>query len=195
MAEKLIRDLVPQLHGSDSGDAAYRVADPLEMFDLLIAKLREETEELAASRDPEELADVLEVARALVPAIGSTLASIEELRRAKVDTAGAFDARLVWRLPQTAGAGSVLIVTGPPGSGKSTVAQLVAEGSERSVHIEADLFLRWIVGGYVEPWLTESHAQNTFVMSLVGDVAPRMRGRATSRSSTACSSPAGSSNP
>ncbi len=67
--------------------------------------------------------------------------------------------------------GSVLILTGPPGSGKSTVARLVAERLDRSVHLESDLFVRWIVGGYVEPWLPASRDQNAFVMRLVGDVA------------------------
>jgi predicted house-cleaning noncanonical NTP pyrophosphatase (MazG superfamily)/predicted kinase len=170
VAEKLIRDRVPGLYGRSATDPAYRVADTSEMFDLLITKLREETEELAASRDPEELADILEVARALADAIGSTQATIEDIRRAKVERAGAFDERIVWR-EAPADASSVLILTGPPGSGKSTVAQLVAERITRSVHLESDLFFHWIVGGYVEPWLPESHDQNTFVMRLVGDVA------------------------
>lgn len=169
MVEKLIRDKVPGLYGRRSDDPAYRVADTSEMFDLLIAKLHEETDELAASRDPEELADILEVAGALANAIGSTQASVDEVRRAKVDRAGAFDQRIVWRVAPTGG--SVLILTGPPGSGKSTVARLVTEQLTRSAHLEADLFFRWIIGGYLEPWLPASHEQNAFVMRLVGDVA------------------------
>lgn len=168
MAEKLIRDKVPGLFGRSTDDPAYRIADSSEMFDLLIAKLREETQELEISRDPEELADILEVARALASEIGSTERVVDDIRRAKVDRAGAFDQRIVWRsVPDV---GSVLILTGPPGSGKSTVARLVAERLDRSVHLEADLFFHWIVGGYVEPWLPESHDQNTFVMRVVGDV-------------------------
>jgi predicted house-cleaning noncanonical NTP pyrophosphatase (MazG superfamily)/predicted kinase len=169
VAEKLIRDKVPGLYGRSTDDPAYRVADASEMFDLLIAKLREETEEFAASRDPEELGDVLEVARALAGAIGSTERSVDDLRRAKLDRAGAFDQRIVWR--SAPDVGSVLILTGPPGSGKSTVARLVAERLDRSVQLESDQFFRWIVGGYVEPWLPESHDQNAFVMRLVGEVA------------------------
>jgi predicted kinase len=73
-------------------------------------------------------------------------------------------------------AGSVLILTGPPGSGKSTVARLVAERFERSVHLEADAFFHWIVGGFVEPWRPESHEQNTLVMRIVAEVAAAYAG-------------------
>jgi adenylate kinase family enzyme len=67
--------------------------------------------------------------------------------------------------------GSILVITGPPGSGKSTVADQVAERAERAVHIESDVFSRWIVSGRADRWLPELHAQNVVVMDLVGDVA------------------------
>ncbi len=102
MGEKLVRDGVPALYGLNADAPVYRVADRSEMFDLLIAKLREETEELAASKDPEELADVLEVVKALAGAIGSTEASVENTRRAKVEYAGGFQERIVWRMPPPA---------------------------------------------------------------------------------------------
>ena len=38
---------MPALYGLNADAPVYRVADRSEMFDLLIAKLREETEELA----------------------------------------------------------------------------------------------------------------------------------------------------
>ena len=58
----------------------------------------------------------------------------------------------------------MLIITGPPGAGKSTVARAVAERSERAVCIEADWFWTTIVSGFVAPWLPESDAQNRAVL-------------------------------
>lgn len=45
----------------------------------------------------------------------------------------------------------IVLLTGPPGGGKSTVGRLVAEAFERSVHIEADVVRESIVGGFVHP--------------------------------------------
>ena len=65
----------------------------------------------------------------------------------------------------------VLILTGPPGVGKTTVAGLLAARSDRAVHLEADAFFRFIRTGHVEPWRPESHAQNQAVMRIVGGAA------------------------
>lgn len=45
----------------------------------------------------------------------------------------------------------IVLVTGPPGAGKSTVGRLVAEAFARSVFIEADIVRESIVGGFVQP--------------------------------------------
>jgi tRNA uridine 5-carbamoylmethylation protein Kti12 len=65
----------------------------------------------------------------------------------------------------------VLIVTGPPGAGKTTTSRLLTRDGPRAVHLESDFFFRSIASGYVEPWLPESHDQNTAVMGIVAKVA------------------------
>jgi hypothetical protein len=65
----------------------------------------------------------------------------------------------------------VLILTGPPGSGKTTTARLLAANAERAVHLESDSFFRFIQTGFIEPWKPESHEQNTIVMRIVAGAA------------------------
>lgn len=65
----------------------------------------------------------------------------------------------------------MLIVTGPPGSGKSTVAPLCAPSDSPSVCIETDWFWTTIRGGYVEPWRPEADQQNPTVLGAASSSA------------------------
>lgn len=68
--------------------------------------------------------------------------------------------------------GAVLVITGPPGSGKSTVAPLVAEQIGGLVAcIEADWFWTTLKGGYIEPWRPESNHQNETILRAVTSAA------------------------
>lgn len=61
--------------------------------------------------------------------------------------------------------GEVLIVTGAPGVGKTTVAALLASGNTGpAVHLRGDDFWHCITTGLVAPYLPEAHQQNTVVL-------------------------------
>ncbi|HTT86241.1 MAG TPA: hypothetical protein VMF60_02635 [Acidimicrobiales bacterium] len=59
--------------------------------------------------------------------------------------------------------GSLLVVTGPPGAGKSSVARVLTSGADPSVLVEGDAFFGFLATGRIEPWRAESHHQNTVV--------------------------------
>jgi predicted kinase len=58
----------------------------------------------------------------------------------------------------------LLLLTGSPGTGKTTVAPLVAERHERSVCLDLDWFFAKLGRGAIEPWREEAHAQNRAVL-------------------------------
>lgn len=69
------------------------------------------------------------------------------------------------------GTGRLMIVTGPPGAGKSTVARLVLSSFPRGVHLHSDDFWGFIKKGGIAPYLPEAHQQNTTVMTVLARAA------------------------
>lgn len=62
-----------------------------------------------------------------------------------------------------------MIVTGPPGSGKTAVARALADADKRSAHVESDSFFRFLRAGFIPPYEPESAGQNEIVMDIVAD--------------------------
>ncbi len=67
--------------------------------------------------------------------------------------------------------GSLLIVTGPPGAGKSTVAQLLVDRFDPSVLVTGDAFFEFLARGAVAPWLPAAHHQNEVVTRAAASAA------------------------
>ena len=63
-------------------------------------------------------------------------------------------------------AGRLLVITGSPGTGKTTTASQLAKESnrEKSVHMHTDDFYHYLSKGAIAPHLPESNAQNLVVI-------------------------------
>lgn len=87
---QLVRDQVPDLFP----DSIYRKLTATEYAEALRNKLTEEVREYLADRTPEELADVLEVLRALAALHGLTPEELEAVRARKAAERGDFAGRI-----------------------------------------------------------------------------------------------------
>ena len=70
-------------------------------------------------------------------------------------------------------AGSVVVITGIMGAGKSTVAQLLAERLPRAAHVRGDAFRRMIVRGRAE-MVPSADAEALAQLSLRYDLASKV---------------------
>lgn len=96
---KLVRDGIPAIIAADGRWPIVRVLDDREYRRALIDKLGEETAELAAADDPhavlDEMADLLEVLRALAESTGRSIEDVADRADRKRSERGAFASRLL----------------------------------------------------------------------------------------------------
>jgi hypothetical protein len=70
----------------------------------------------------------------------------------------------------------LLLLTGSPGCGKTTVAPLVAERHEPSACLDLDWFFAKLRRGAIEPWKEEAHHQNRVVLTAAAEAVAAFAG-------------------
>jgi len=99
--EKLVRDRIPEIIAADGAPPLpLRRLEAGEKLEKLEEKLREEVGEYLESRAPEELADILEVIRALAEALGLPPEDLERIRLRKARERGAFELGIAMDFPE-----------------------------------------------------------------------------------------------
>ena len=71
--------------------------------------------------------------------------------------------------------GRIIVITGAPGTGKTTTSAIVAKEStmEKSVHMHTDDFYHYLSKGAIPPYLPESNEQNLIVIEAFLEAAKR----------------------
>ena len=92
---KLVRDRIPEIIEAQGKTCLCATLDDVEYLRMLDEKLSEELAEYQADKSLEELADLLEVIRAVAAARGSSIEAVEDIRRQKAATRGAIEKKLL----------------------------------------------------------------------------------------------------
>lgn len=92
---KLIRDKIPQVIADSGGKAEIRVLSDEEYPIYLEQKLDEEVGEYHRDKNPQELADILEVVFALAESIGCSREELMQIYRQKQEARGGFAEKLL----------------------------------------------------------------------------------------------------
>ena len=92
---KLVRDRIPEIIEKSGKTCVTSELSASEYVKMLDEKLNEELAEYQESKSPEELADLLEVIRAVATARGSSIEEVEKIRIEKAAKRGGFEKRIL----------------------------------------------------------------------------------------------------
>lgn len=92
---KLVRDRIPEIIESDGRECTTEILPDDRYRQMLDAKLNEELAEYQESKSLEELADLLEVMRAVVKARGWSWEQLEQARQEKAVRRGGFEKKIL----------------------------------------------------------------------------------------------------
>jgi predicted ABC-type ATPase len=72
--------------------------------------------------------------------------------------------------------GELVVVTGPPGAGKSVVSEELAKKWQPSALVSGDASFGMIKQGYILPWLPQARHQNSAIIEAAAAAAGRLSG-------------------
>ena len=93
--DKAVRDRIPKIIQAAGKECSVQQVSAEEFLDRLLVKLGEEAAECQEKPCLDELADIVEVVRALTGCLGHSWDELERVRREKAASRGAFEQRLV----------------------------------------------------------------------------------------------------
>lgn len=92
---KLVRDKIPEIIQASGNHCVCSILSDEEYLTMLDEKLNEELAEYQESKSIEELADLLEVIRAVAIVRGSSIEKVEAIRRDKAAKRGGFEKKIL----------------------------------------------------------------------------------------------------
>lgn len=92
---KLVRDRIPEIIEADGKTCVTEILPDEQYLEMLDTKLNEELAEYQESKSLEELADLLEVIRAVAVARGWTWGQLEQIRQEKAAQRGGFEKKIL----------------------------------------------------------------------------------------------------
>jgi len=91
---KLVRDKIPEIIEANHQQGDFFILPEQDYENEVILKLQEESGEYLESKNPEELADILEVLMELARIRNIPFSEIEEIRQRKLKERGGFSKRI-----------------------------------------------------------------------------------------------------